>query len=86
VNPNGQDGAMRGGDVVVAAELWPPGTPFVVRANTAEAAANADGVAFVGSHPVGSVLEVRRPNPDGPAFIEIRNVPPGEVVVLVKRP
>ena len=36
VNPNGQGGAMRGGDVVVAAELWPPGTAFVVRANTAE--------------------------------------------------
>jgi glycosidase len=86
VNPNGQDGALRGGDVVVAAELWPAGTVFSVRANTAEAAARASGIAFGGSHPVGSALEVRRPSPDGPAFVEIRDVPPGEVLVLVRRP
>jgi glycosidase len=85
VNPNGQDGAFRGADVVVAAELWPPGTVFVVRANTAETAAAAEGVVFAGSHRVGSFVEVKRPSAGGPAFIEIRNVPPGEVVVLVKR-
>jgi glycosidase len=84
-NPNGADGAFRGADVVVAAELWPPGTVFVVRANTAEAAATAAGTAFGGTHPVGSLVEVRRPSADGPAFVELRNVPPGEVLVLVKR-
>lgn len=80
VNPNGI--ASRGGDVVVAGELWPAGTEFTVVANTAQAAA---GSAFHGSHPVGSTVDVTgRSHCDEPAYIEIRDVPPAEVLVLVK--
>ena len=81
VNPNGV--ASRGGDVVVSAELWSVGTPFTVVANTAQAAVG-EGT-FTGSHAVGSKVNVKgRGHAGEPAFIEIRNVPPGEVLVLVK--
>ncbi len=86
VNPNGADGALRGGDIIVSAELWSAGTPFTVRANTAEAAAVAAGIPFTGSHRVGSEVRVQRPGAAGPAYLEIRNVPPGEVLVLVRQP
>ncbi|HEU4560836.1 MAG TPA: alpha-amylase family glycosyl hydrolase [Longimicrobium sp.] len=80
VNPNGT--AARGGDVVVAADLCPPGTELTVVANTAQAAAAG---AFGGTHAVGSTLTVRgRSHPGEPAFIEIRDVPPAEVLVLVR--
>lgn len=79
VNPNGT--APRGGDIVVAAELWPIGTEFTVVANTAQV---ATGVAFTGSHPVGSKVRVKGLSNGEPAFIEIRDVPPAEVLVLVK--
>ncbi len=79
VNPNGKD--ARGGDVVVAAELCPVGTKFVVVANTAQTAA---GPAFSGKHAIGSTVEVKRSG-DGTAYIEIRDVPPAEVLVLVKQ-
>ena len=48
VNPNGEQN--RGGDVVVAAELSPPGSEYAVVANTAEVAAVAGG--YHGTHPV----------------------------------
>lgn len=80
VNPNGT--AARGGDVVVSAELCPVGTKLTVIANTAQAAA---GSAFGGSHPVGSTVEVKRQSDQEPAFIEIRDLPPAEVLVLVKQ-
>lgn len=80
VNSNGE--SNRGGDVVVSAELCPVGTEFVVIANTAEAAA---GAAFGGKHPIGSTVQVKRSSPNEPAFIEIRELPPAEVLVLVKR-
>jgi hypothetical protein len=81
VNPNGV--AARGGDVVVAAELWPVGTTFTVVVNTAQAAAGAG--AFNGSHPVGSTVPVKGlGHADEPAFIEIRDVQPAEVLVLIK--
>ena len=87
VNPHAE--AMRGGDVLVAAELCPPGTEFLVVANTAQAATQAlgqvaGGATFNGSHPTGSKLPVQHLSPTGPAFIEIRNLPPAEVLVLVK--
>jgi hypothetical protein len=78
VNANGAE--SRGGDVVVAAELSRAGSEFRVIANTAQAA--ADG-AFQGTHPVGSKLTVKRPGQSGPAFVEIRSVPPSEVLVLI---
>lgn len=83
-NPNGSAGALRGGDVIVDAALWPPGTPFTVIANTAQAAAIAEGAAYVGPHAVGSTVAVQRPASTGPAYLEIRDVPPCEVLVLIK--
>ncbi|MBD0277754.1 MAG: alpha-amylase [Flavisolibacter sp.] len=83
VNPNGQ--TSRGGDVVVSSELWQVGTEFTVVANTAEAAAIAGGQPFSGSHSVGSKIKVKGlSQPGEPAFVEIRDIPPAEVLVLIK--
>jgi glycosidase len=80
VNPNGT--ADRGGDVVVAAELAPPGSEYVVLLNTAQA---ADPAGYIGPHRVGDRLPVKgRTSPQEPAFVEIRDVPPAEVVVLLR--
>ena len=80
VNPNGN--ASRGGDIVVSAELWTVGSEFIVVANTAQAAnPSAAGI----SHPVGSRVRVQGLRNNEPAFIEIRNVPPAEVLVLIQR-
>ena len=81
VNANGE--ARRGGDIVIAAELSPPGTLYEVIANSAHAAA---GGGYSGSHPVGSTLLVRRNSPIEPAVLELRDAPPAETVVLVRRP
>jgi len=62
--------------------LCPPETGFEVIANTAHAAA---GDAYAGSHRVGSTIQVQgRRYPYEPAFLEIRDIPPCEVVVLAK--
>jgi glycosidase len=80
VNPNGN--AFRGGDIVVSAELWTVGSKFTVVANTAQAAnPSAAGI----SHHVGSIVKVQGLRSNEPAFIEIRNVPPAEVLVLIQR-
>lgn len=79
---NAHGNAVRGGDVLVDASLNLPGAQLTVVANSAEAAAgSAAGV----SHPVGSQLAVRRKS-DGTAYVEIRDLPPSEVVVLVNHP
>jgi hypothetical protein len=79
LNTHGNE--ARGGDVLVDADLNPPGTHFTVVANTAQAAqGNAAGV----QQPVGTRLPVRRTG-NGAAFIEIRNVPRSEVLVLSNR-
>jgi glycosidase len=84
VNPNGGTNALRGGDVMVSSELS-AGAEFTVVANTAQAAAVSEGNAYTGSHPVGSKVRAKGlGNSQEPAFIEIRNIPPAEVVVLVK--
>lgn len=73
---------LRGGDVLVDAQLNQPGSELSVVANTFETAGrSAIGVA----HPIGSRLPVKQ-LPDGTAFVEIRDVPPSEVLVLVNRP
>jgi hypothetical protein len=85
VNPKGGENALRGGDILVSAELWVAGTEFTVVANTAQAAAAAEGNPFTGSHPVGSTVRVKGlSRPEEPAFIEIRDIPPAEVLILVK--
>jgi glycosidase len=71
----------RGADVVVDASLNPPGSSMVVVVSTA----GADGLPSEDPHPVGSVIPVRR-MPDGTAYVEIRDVPAAEVLVLTNRP
>ncbi len=85
VNPHALEN--RGGDIVVDADISPPGTVFEVVANTAHTAA---GNTYSGTHAIGTTVTVG-PKPDEPnqnkpkAFVEIRDVPACEVVVLVKR-
>jgi len=89
VNAHGTDN--RGGDVAVDAALnaptatgnpWSGAAPFfVVVANSAESAV---GAGYAGSHPAGVQVPVRwRP---GTAYVEIRDVPASEVLVLINRP
>jgi len=77
---NGHGTARRGGDVVVDARLNAPGGAFEVVVASEESAGAA-----APSHHAGDRLPVRR-RPDGTAFVEIRDVGPSEVVVLVNRP
>ena len=57
------------------------GQPFIqVVANSAQSAAVG---AYSGSHPVGQQLPVKVRG--GSAFVEIRDLPPSEVLVLVNR-
>ncbi|MBC8094960.1 MAG: alpha-amylase, partial [Akkermansiaceae bacterium] len=78
---NGHGVENRGGDVLVDAKLNNrPGATFEVVANTRQAGTPG----FAGSHPVGQQLLVKRR--DGAAFVEIRDLEPSEVLVLVNRP
>ena len=77
VNSHGR--AARGGDVLIDPSLNSPGSTMTVIANSAEAAA---GTAAGVSHPVGSALPVKR-RPDGTLFVEIRDLPPSEFLVLI---
>lgn len=79
VNSHGH--ALRGGDVLVDAELNPPGSEMTVIANTAQ---TASGTAHGVRHPLGSRLPVKRCG--GTAFVEIRDLPPSEVLVLINHP
>ena len=77
---NGQGEAQRGGDVTVDATLnGHAGAQFEVVANTEQVATPG----FGGSHPVGQRLPVKFR--DGTAFVEIRDLGPSEVIVLVNR-
>jgi glycosidase len=76
-------GEIAGGDVVVSAELCSPGTAFTVVENTSHTAA---GNSFTGSHPVGSTVIVKgRSDEQAPAFIQVRDVQPAEVIIFVKK-
>ena len=70
----------RGTDVLVDAQLNPPGWSLTVIMNPAQAGGVAAGV-----HPVGSELPVRQAV-SGAAYLEIREVGPSEALVLVNRP
>ena len=80
VNPNG--GLGQSADVVVSSEVSGPGTVFTVHANTAEIAVGPQ--AFTGSHPVGSTVQVQG-GPGRESFVTVRDVPPAEVLVLLKQ-
>ncbi len=72
----------RGADVLVDANLNPPGSAMTVVLNTAQAA-NPQG--YQGSHPAGSRLPVQRTT-DGTAYVELRSIPPSETLVLSTHP
>lgn len=78
VNSHGRE--ARGADVVVDASLNPAGAALSVLVNTAQIAAGS-GV----SHPIGSTLPLKR-RADGTVFVEIRNIPESEVLLLVNHP
>ena len=79
INPNGL--AARGGDVVIDAALNRPGDTMTVILNTAQAA-DPDG--YDGLYPKGRQLTVKERN--GTSYVEIRNLPPAETLVLTNRP
>jgi glycosidase len=76
LNAHGTD--SRGADVLVDAALNPPGSSMTVVLNTAQAGSPQGST---GVHPVGSVIPVQQA-PDGKAYVEIRDVPASEVLVL----
>jgi glycosidase len=80
VNAHGTE--FRGGDVLVDADLNPEGGEMTVIASTAAAVVPADGSV---PHLVGARLPVKR-LADGTAYVEIRDLPPSEVLVLVNHP
>jgi hypothetical protein len=80
VNAHGTQ--TRGGNVLVDVDLNPEGGEMTVIANTAQSAVSSSSGA---AHPIGSRLPVKR-LPDGTAFVEIRALPPSEVLVLVNHP
>lgn len=88
---NGNGVAARGGDVLVDATLneasapgrpWGGGPPFFeVVASSAQTAA---GASYTGPHAIGERLNVKLRGDT--AYVEIRNLPPSEVLLLVNRP
>jgi hypothetical protein len=78
---NANHAESRAADVLVDADLNPRQTTLTVLANTAE---SAEGV-YDGTHRFGSTVPVQRPE-GGPAFVEIRDLGPSEVLVLTNRP
>lgn len=79
VNVHGNQ--SRGADVLVDAGLSGAVGALTVVANTAEVVMPAAAM----RHPVGSTLPVRR-TPDGKAYVEVRDVGPSEVLVLLNYP
>jgi len=80
VNTHGLE--PRGAHVIVDASLNPPRSTMTVVVNTAQAGAGPD---YAGPHPIGPTVAVRK-HGDGTAYIELRAVPPSEVLVLCNRP
>jgi glycosidase len=80
INSNGLE--TRGGDVIVDPSLNPPGSSMVVIGNTTEAANPQN---YQGAHPIGSLLPVLRSS-NGTAYIEIRDLPASEVLILINHP
>lgn len=80
LNPHGS--ANRGADVIVDANLNPPGSSMTVVLNSAE---SANAQPYSGTHAKGSRLVVQSAA-DGGAFVELREVQPSEIVVLANYP
>ncbi len=80
LNTHGRE--TRGARVLVDADLNPASSKMTVVLHTAEA---AGGAGFGGVHPVGSQLAVHRAD-GGPAFVEIQELGPSEILVLCNYP
>lgn len=80
LNPHGTE--ARGADVTVDANLNETNSSMEVLLNTAQA---ADPHTYAGSCPMGTLVPVIRAH-DGRAYVEIRDLPPSEVLVLTNRP
>lgn len=79
---NGNPTSFRGGDIVVDSSLNSGNTSFFeVLLNTKEI---VTGDSYQGTHPKGEQLPVQWRN--GTAYISIRNLTPGEVIVLNNHP
>jgi len=79
---NGHGTESRGADILVDAALNPVGSTLKVMLNTTQAATQG---AYTGSHAVGSSLPVLRTS-DGMAYVQVRHLPPAEVLVLANHP
>ena len=78
---NGHGTENRGGDVTVDAALnGASGATMRVIANSAQAVA---GTSYAGTHPVGQRVDVHVK--DGRRYVEIREVAPSEVLILINR-
>ncbi len=75
LNTHGTD--SRGGDILVDVNLNPSGSAMVVVLNTIESVQASTSI-----HPVGSKLPIKRKS-DGTAYIEVRNLGPSEVLVML---
>ncbi|HQX49877.1 MAG TPA: alpha-amylase family glycosyl hydrolase [Planctomycetaceae bacterium] len=85
VNPHGT--AARGADIIVDAQLNHDQTgdrPLTVVLNTEQAAA-ANPATFAGANSIGTQIPVLR-DPNGTAYVELRNIAPSDVLVLSNHP
>ena len=81
LNTNGTQ--LRGADVIVDASLnSESNSTMTVVLNTAQV---PDPQGFAGTHPADSTVCVNR-TADGRAFVQIRSVPPAEIIVLANHP
>jgi glycosidase len=81
LNTNGFE--QRGADVIVDASLNSnDDSSMTVVFNTAQ---TAQAHEFTGSHPVGSTVAVNK-TAEGRAFVQIRNIPPAELIVIANHP
>ncbi|MHC4117435.1 MAG: alpha-amylase family glycosyl hydrolase [Planctomycetota bacterium] len=81
LNTNGYE--QRGADVIVDASLNSnDNSSMTVVFNTAQ---TAQAHEFTGSHPVGSTVAVNK-TAEGRAFVQIRNIPPAELIVIANHP
>jgi glycosidase len=78
INTHGEQ--RRGADALVDASMNEPSRLFRVVVNTAQTV----DPAYAGTHPVGSAVQTK--TKDGVRFVELRDVGPSEVLVLVNRP
>jgi len=84
VNQHGSEN--RGARIIIDGGLNPEGSSLIIRANTEEAAAKANGGTYgKPQYAVGKNLPVKR-QPDGTAYVEIFDLSPAEVIVLANEP